>query len=133
MSKYFLSPLECLCFVFISLCRHCIFQGLVSLLFLNLLHVLDLVPLKPYSRSLGEKVLVPAICHCIHDVLAMWAKAGGSYAGLYPLTLPLLPIVTVGFSFWLKLAPPPSIRISALISIVSGTSFVIAGKRLDVI
>lgn len=94
---------------------------------------MDLAPLKPYSRSLGEKVLVPALCHSIHDVLAMWAKASSSYAGLYPITLPLLPIVTVGLSFCLKLASPPSIHISALISIVSGTSFVITGKRFDVI
>uniref|UniRef100_A0A3Q3W7S6 Uncharacterized protein n=1 Tax=Mola mola TaxID=94237 RepID=A0A3Q3W7S6_MOLML len=81
---------------------------LVSLLFLNLLHVLGLVPLKHYSRSLGEKLLVPAICHSIHDVLAMWAKASSSYAAIYPLTI-----------FFLKLASPPSIHICILISIVS--------------
>ncbi|XP_044070348.1 uncharacterized protein si:ch211-248a14.8 [Siniperca chuatsi] len=107
----------------------CFAQVLVTLLVLNLLHVLDLVPLKQYSRSLGERVLVPAICNSIHAVLAMWAKASGSYAGLYPLTLPLLPIVTVGFTFYLKLASPPSINISALISILSGTSFVITASQ----
>lgn len=116
-----------------SLCWHCIFQVLVSLLFLNLLHVLDLVPLRPYSSSLGEKVLVPAICQCIHDVLAVWAKATSPYANLYPLAQPLLPIVTIGFSFCLKLTPPPSLHVSALISTMSGTAFFITGKRLDVI
>ncbi|XP_051280894.1 uncharacterized protein si:ch211-248a14.8 isoform X2 [Dicentrarchus labrax] len=103
----------------------CFAQVLISLLVLNLLHVLNLVPLKPYSRSLGERLLVPAICNSIHAVMAMWAKASCSYAGLYPLTLPLLPIVTVGFSVCMKLASPPSIHISVLISILSGTSFVI--------
>ncbi|XP_023273897.1 uncharacterized protein LOC111663798 [Seriola lalandi dorsalis] len=107
----------------------CFAQVLISLLVLNLLHVLDLVPLKHYSRSLGERVLVPAICNSIHDVLAMWAKASSSYAGLFALTLPLLPLLTVGFSFTLKLASPPPIHISVLISIVSGTSIVISASK----
>lgn len=105
-----------------------LFQVLVSLLFLNLLHVLDLVPLKQYSRSLGERLLVPAICNSIHAVLAMWAKASSSYAGLIPLTMPLLPLLTLGFSFALKLTSPPSMHISVLFSILSGSSFVITGK-----
>ncbi|XP_053189262.1 uncharacterized protein si:ch211-248a14.8 isoform X1 [Scomber japonicus] len=107
----------------------CFAQVLVSLLFLNLLHVLDLVPLKQYSRSLGERLLVPGVCNSIHAVLAMWAKASSSYAGLIPLTMPLLPLLTVGFSFALKLALPPSIHISVLFSILSGTSIVIRASQ----
>lgn len=60
----------------------------------------------------------------------MWAKASSSYAGIYPLTMPLLPIITVCFSFFLKLASPPSIHICILISIISGTSFAITGKNV---
>lgn len=111
---------------------HYPFQVLVSILVLNLLHVLDLVSLKHYSRPLGERLLVPAICNSVHAVLATWAKANSSYSGLFPVTLPLLPIVTVGFSYCLKLPSPPSIHFSVLISILSGTSFVITGKREDV-
>ncbi|XP_067466554.1 uncharacterized protein si:ch211-248a14.8 [Thunnus thynnus] len=107
----------------------CFAQVLVSLLFLNLLHVLDLVPLKQYSRSLGERLLVPAICNSVHAVLAMWAKASSSYAGLIPLTMPLLPLLTVGLSFALKLASPPSIHISVLFSILSGSSIVITASQ----
>ncbi|XP_032396908.1 uncharacterized protein si:ch211-248a14.8 isoform X1 [Etheostoma spectabile] len=107
----------------------CFAQVLISLLVLNLFHVLDLVHLKHYSRSLGERVLVPSICNSIHAVLAMWAKASSSYAGLFPLLLPLLPMVTVGFSFYLKLASTPSIHISVLISILGGTSFAITASQ----
>lgn len=103
----------------------CFAQVLVSLLFLNLLHVLNLVSLRRYSRSLGERMLVPAICNSINNVLAMWAKASNPYAGLYPLTLPLLPLVTVGLSFYLKLVFLPTIHISVLISVLCGTSFAI--------
>lgn len=71
---------------------------------------------------------MPAICSSIHGVLAMWAKASSSSAGLYPLTLPLLPLVTVGFSLCLKLASPSSIHISVGLSILSLTSFAITGK-----
>ncbi|XP_034753228.1 uncharacterized protein si:ch211-248a14.8 isoform X2 [Etheostoma cragini] len=105
----------------------CFAQVLISLLVLNLFHVLDLVHLKPYSRSLGERVLVPSICNSIHAVLAMWAKASSSY--LFPLLLPLLPMVTVGFSFYQKLASTPSIHISVLISILGGTSFAITASQ----
>lgn len=103
----------------------CFAQVLVSLSFLNLLHVLDVVPLKRYSRPLGERVLVPAICKSFHDVVAMWARANSLYAGLYVLTLPLLPVVTEGLSFYLKLATPQSVHISVLVSTLSGASFVI--------
>ncbi|XP_026164507.1 uncharacterized protein LOC113131461 [Mastacembelus armatus] len=104
-------------------------QVLISLLVLNLLHVVDLVPLKHYSRSLGERVLVPAICNSTHAVLAMWAKTNSSYTGLFPLTLLLLPMLTVNFSFVLKLASPPSINVSVLISILSGMSLVITASK----
>ncbi|XP_010729876.2 uncharacterized protein si:ch211-248a14.8 isoform X1 [Larimichthys crocea] len=103
----------------------CFGQVLISLLVLNLLHALHLVPLKNYSRPLGERLLVPAICNSIHAVLAMWAKANSSYSSLYALSLTLYPIVTAGFGFCLKLAFPPSIHIYVFISILSGTSFVI--------
>ncbi|KAJ4949365.1 hypothetical protein JOQ06_020880 [Pogonophryne albipinna] len=104
-------------------------QVLISILFLTLLHVLGLVHLKPYSRSLGERVLVPSICSSTHAVLSMWAKAGSSYAGLFPLMLPLLPMVTMGFSFSQKLSSSPSMEISVLISILGGTSFVITASQ----
>ncbi|KAM6923205.1 uncharacterized protein PEZ65_011388 isoform 1-T1 [Lycodopsis pacificus] len=107
----------------------CFAQVLVSLLVLNLLHVLDLVPLKHYSRSLGETVLVPSICNSIHAVLAMWAKANSSNAGLFPLILPLLPMLTVGFSSSQKLASTPSLHTSVLISILGGTCFVVTASR----
>lgn len=110
-----------------------LFQVLISLLVLNLFHVLHVVPLKHYSKSLGERVLVPAICNSIHAVLATWAKASSSYTGFFSLTLPLLPLLTVSFSFALKLVSPPSIHISVLISILSGTSIVITGEHSDVI
>ncbi|XP_018552467.1 uncharacterized protein si:ch211-248a14.8 isoform X1 [Lates calcarifer] len=107
----------------------CFAQVLISLLVLNLLHVLHVVPLKHYSKSLGERVLVPAICNSIHAVLATWAKASSSYTGFFSLTLPLLPLLTVSFSFALKLVSPPSIHISVLISILSGTSIVITASK----
>lgn len=88
------------------------------------------MPLKNYSRSLGEKLLVPAICQSIHDVLAMWANANSSYTGNYPLIVPLLPMITVSFSFFLKLASLPSIHICILISIISGTSLAITGENV---
>ncbi|KAK5854219.1 hypothetical protein PBY51_015309 [Eleginops maclovinus] len=107
----------------------CFAQVLISLLVLNLLHVLGLVPLKRYSSSLGERVLVPSICSSTHAVLSMWAKAGSSYAGLFPVILPLFPMVTMGFSFSQKLSSSPSNEISILISILCGTSFVITASQ----
>lgn len=107
-------------------------QVLISLLVLNLLHVLGVVPLKAYSRSLAERLLVPAICSSVHAVLLMWAKAGSWCAGLFPLTLPFLPLLTVGFGFALKLPSPPSVHTCVLISIVGGTSIAIKGNILDV-
>lgn len=104
-------------------------QVLVSLLFLNLLHAVGLVRLKPFSRSLGEKVLVPAIALSTHDVLVTWAKASSLDSGLYPQTLLLLPSATVAFSYCLKVPSLPSVHISVLIAILSGTSFVLTGKR----
>ncbi|XP_042358686.1 uncharacterized protein si:ch211-248a14.8 isoform X2 [Plectropomus leopardus] len=107
----------------------CFAQVLISLLVLNLLHVLGLVPLQHYCRSLGERVLVPSICNSIHAVLTMWAKASSSNAGLFPLVLPLLPIATVAFSFWQKLASPPPPYIAVLVSILGGTSFAITASQ----
>ncbi|XP_060896015.1 uncharacterized protein si:ch211-248a14.8 [Labrus mixtus] len=107
----------------------CFVQVLVSLLFLNLLHIVGLVPLKSYSRSLGERVLVPSICSSVHAVLVTWAKTSSPYAGLFPVTLPLLPVVTVGLSFCLKLAPPPPLHSSVLSSLLCATSFVITASQ----
>ncbi|KAF3841938.1 hypothetical protein F7725_023889 [Dissostichus mawsoni] len=89
----------------------------------------------PYAVALclaqvpGERVLVPSICSSTHAVLSMWAKAGSSYAGLFPLMLPLLPMVTMGFSFSQKLSSSPSMEISVLMSILGGTSFVITASQ----
>ncbi|XP_028323854.1 uncharacterized protein LOC114476484 isoform X1 [Gouania willdenowi] len=107
----------------------CFGQVLVSLLVLNLLHLVTLVPLKRYSWCLGEKLLIPAICSSIQAVLSMWVKTSNSYAGLFLLILPLLPLVTVACSFCLKLTSPPSAHISVMISILSGTSVVIAASK----
>ncbi|KAM8858931.1 uncharacterized protein AB9W97_019262 isoform 2-T4 [Spinachia spinachia] len=101
----------------------------MSLLALNLLHVLDVVPLKRYSRSLGEKVLVPSICTSIHAVLAMWAKANCSNSSLFSLTPPLLPMATVAFSSCLKLASSPSLAVFVPISILGGTSLAVTACR----
>lgn len=103
----------------------CFGQVVISLLVLNLLHVLDLVPLRSYSRLLGERLLVPSICNSIYGVLAMWAKANSSYSGLLPFVMPLLPLLTMGLSFILKLASPLSVHVYVLISFLSGTSVVI--------
>lgn len=103
----------------------CFAQVLVSLLFLNLLHSLDLVPLKRYSKSLGEKLLVPAICESVQAVLVMWGKASSSYAGLFPLAMRLLPLLTMGWIKGLKLVSTPFIHITVLIAILSGLSVVI--------
>ncbi|XP_056290960.1 uncharacterized protein si:ch211-248a14.8 isoform X2 [Pseudoliparis swirei] len=107
----------------------CFAQVLVSISALTLLHVLNVVPLRRYSRSLGEKMLVPSICSSIHAVLAMWAKANSSDIGLFPLLLPLLPLATLGFSLSQKLASSPSLHISAPISILGGTSFVVSASQ----
>ncbi|KAM7385409.1 hypothetical protein PAMP_001495 [Pampus punctatissimus] len=82
-----------------------------------------------YSRSLGERLLVPAICNSIHAVLGMWGKAINPYAGLTPVILPLLPLLTAGLSFVLKLASLPSIHISLLLSILSGSSIAISAFK----
>ncbi|XP_074532724.1 uncharacterized protein LOC141795652 [Halichoeres trimaculatus] len=107
----------------------CFAQVLVSLVVLNLLHLVNLVPLKRYSRSLGEKVLVPSICSSTYAVLVTWAKANSTYNGLFSTTLPLLPIVTVGFSFCLKLASPPCLHFFVLSSLLCGASFVITASQ----
>uniref|UniRef100_A0A3B3BTW3 Si:ch211-207n2.7 n=1 Tax=Oryzias melastigma TaxID=30732 RepID=A0A3B3BTW3_ORYME len=91
---------------------------LVSLLFLNLLHALNLVVLKGYSRSLGERLLLPAICNSVQAVLTMWAKASSSSATLFLVTVPLLPLVTLALSFILKLRSPPSLHSSQILSLL---------------
>ncbi|XP_041866264.1 uncharacterized protein si:ch211-248a14.8 isoform X2 [Melanotaenia boesemani] len=107
----------------------CFTQVLISLLFLNLLYVLGLVPLRRYSRVLGERLLLPAICSSVQSVLAMWAKASSLYASLFLFTVPLLPLVTIGLSFSLKLASPPSHHSSVLISILSGTFIILTASK----
>ncbi|XP_057704619.1 uncharacterized protein si:ch211-248a14.8 isoform X2 [Corythoichthys intestinalis] len=102
----------------------CFGQVLLSLFFLNLFHILGLAPLRPYNRPLAERVLVPAICSSVHAVLTMWAEASGSYAGLSPLSLPLLPVITVGLSFVLKVTALPSAHSFVLLSILTGSSLV---------
>uniref|UniRef100_A0A8C8A137 Si:ch211-207n2.7 n=1 Tax=Oryzias sinensis TaxID=183150 RepID=A0A8C8A137_9TELE len=87
---------------------------LVSLLFLNLLHALNLVALKPYSRSLGERLLLPAICNSAQAVLTMWAKASSSSASLFLVTVPLLPLVTLALSFTLQLSSLTSCQINLI-------------------
>lgn len=104
-------------------------QVLVSLVVLNLLHVLGVVPLKRYSWSLGEKLLLPAICSGLQDVMVMWFKSSSLYTGLLLLVGSLLPLVTVSFTFALKMASPPSVHISVMIAILSGTSVVITVSK----
>ncbi|CAN9499660.1 unnamed protein product [Ophioblennius macclurei] len=107
----------------------CFGQVLVSLLVLNLLHALGLVNLKRYSKSLGEKLLLPAICGSIQDVMVMWFKASSFYEGFFLLAVPLLPLVTAGFGFVLKVASPPSGHLSVTVAILSGTSLVITASK----
>ncbi|XP_075993315.1 uncharacterized protein LOC142988156 [Genypterus blacodes] len=107
----------------------CFAQVVISLLVINLFHLLDLVPVKPYSQVLGERLLVPAICDSIRGVVDMWAKASSSYAGLFPLTVRLLPLVTVGWSLFLRLAVPPSVHVSVVVSIMTGISIVITASH----
>ncbi|XP_055083202.1 uncharacterized protein si:ch211-248a14.8 isoform X2 [Periophthalmus magnuspinnatus] len=44
----------------------CFGKVMISVLFLNLLHLLGTVSLHSYSRVLGEKLLVPSICSSIY-------------------------------------------------------------------
>ncbi|XP_033835987.2 uncharacterized protein si:ch211-248a14.8 isoform X1 [Periophthalmus magnuspinnatus] len=103
----------------------CFGKVMISVLFLNLLHLLGTVSLHSYSRVLGEKLLVPSICSSIYGVLSMWAKANSSNSGLFPLVLPLLTLFTMVLSFLLNLQSPLSTLISILISFFSGTTFVV--------
>ncbi|XP_061601714.1 uncharacterized protein si:ch211-248a14.8 [Cololabis saira] len=107
----------------------CFAQVLVSLLFLNVLHVLGVVPLRHYSRCLGERLLLPSVCNSVQGVLVMWARARSTTTGLFLYTVPLLPLVTVCFSFALKLAPPPSKYSSYLISFLSGMFIIITVSK----
>ncbi|XP_077352296.1 uncharacterized protein LOC144001663 [Festucalex cinctus] len=107
----------------------CFGQVLVSVFFVNLLHVLGVAPLRRYSRPLAERLLVPSICSSVHAALAMWAEAGSSDAGLFPLALRPLPLVTVGLSLVLKVAAPPSGHTFVLVSILTGSSLVFTAWR----
>uniref|UniRef100_A0A3B3ZXF7 Uncharacterized protein n=1 Tax=Periophthalmus magnuspinnatus TaxID=409849 RepID=A0A3B3ZXF7_9GOBI len=103
---------------------HYPYAAVISVLFLNLLHLLGTVSLHSYSRVLGEKLLVPSICSSIYGVLSMWAKANSSNSGLFPLVLPLLTLFTMVLSFLLNLQSPLSTLISVLISFFHGVSSV---------
>lgn len=103
-------------------------QVLVSLLLLRLLHALGFLPLRPYCRQLGERLLVPALSLSGHSVLALWAKASGSSAGLYRLVLPLLPVLTIVLGLRLKVASTPSVHAAVLVSVLSGTYVSVTGE-----
>ncbi|XP_061546129.1 uncharacterized protein si:ch211-248a14.8 [Phycodurus eques] len=59
----------------------------------------------------------------------MWAEASSSYAGLFPLALRPLPLITVGLSFVLKVTAPPSVHTSILVSILTGLALVFTAWR----
>ncbi|KAK7901888.1 hypothetical protein WMY93_018657 [Mugilogobius chulae] len=92
----------------------CFGQVVISLLFLNLLHLLGAVSLQSYSRVLGEKLLVPSICSSVYGVLSMWAHTSSSNSVLSSI---------------LKLPSPLSTHVSVLISFFSGTTLVITVSR----
>lgn len=102
-------------------------QVLVSILLLRLLHAVGFLPLRPYCRQLGERLLVPAVGLSGHSVLATWAKASGSSAGLYHLVLPLLPILTIVLGLRLHVASTPSVHVAGLVSVLSGTCLSVTG------
>lgn len=102
-------------------------QVLVSILLIRLLHAVGLLPLKPYCRQLGERLLVPALGLGGHNVLATWTKASGSSTGLYRLVLPLLPILTIVLGLRLKVASTPSVHVAVLVSVLSGTCVSVTG------
>ena len=104
----------------------------LSLLVLNLLHLLRLVSLKRYSRAAGgERLLVPAVCGGAQAVMALWARANSSAdGGLFPLAACLLPLVTAGWSHALSLVAPPSARVTGLVAGLSGVSLVITGDTV---
>ncbi|XP_059928511.1 uncharacterized protein si:ch211-248a14.8 isoform X2 [Gadus macrocephalus] len=109
----------------------CFAQVVLSLLVLNLLHLLRLVSLKRCSRALGgERLLVPAVCGGAQAVMALWARANSSVdGGLFPLAACLLPLVTAGWSHTLRLAAPPSARVTGLVGALSGMSLVVTGSQ----
>uniref|UniRef100_A0A3B3VKG0 Si:ch211-207n2.7 n=1 Tax=Poecilia latipinna TaxID=48699 RepID=A0A3B3VKG0_9TELE len=108
----------------------CFTQVLVSLVFINLLHALGLVHLRPYSRSLGERLLLPTICNSFHSVLMTWTKTSSPYANLFLFTVPLLPLLTLGFSFALKVASPPSHHLSPLESLYAPLALILHSLSL---
>ncbi|XP_062376090.1 uncharacterized protein si:ch211-248a14.8 [Sardina pilchardus] len=86
------------------------------------LHGVGLISLQPYSRGLGEHMLVPAVCGSAQAVLELWAKAS-AHSGLYPLFTCLLPVLSVVWSHVLSLTARPSLY----------TSFLLAGVSLGAI
>lgn len=103
-------------------------QVLVTLLYLLLLHAMGLAPLKPYSLSLGERLLVPSICGSAQAVLGVWAEAS-AHSGMYALTMRLLPLLCVGWSHGLRLAVPPSVHLTSLITVITLTSVTITASQ----
>ncbi|KAL0964496.1 hypothetical protein UPYG_G00324630 [Umbra pygmaea] len=104
------------------------FQVLVTLICLLLLHAVGLAPLKPYSLSLGEQLLVPSICGSAQVLLGVWADAS-AHSGMYPLTMALLPILCVGWSHGMHLAVPPSVRLTGLITVITVASVGITASQ----
>ncbi|XP_024278509.1 uncharacterized protein si:ch211-248a14.8 [Oncorhynchus tshawytscha] len=103
-------------------------QVLVTLLYLLLLHAMGLAPLKPYSLSLGERLLVPSVCGSAQTVLGVWAEAS-AHSGMYALTMRLLPLLCVGWSHGLRLAVPPSVHLTGLITVITFTSVTITASQ----
>ncbi|XP_077586028.1 uncharacterized protein LOC144205494 isoform X2 [Stigmatopora nigra] len=104
-------------------------QVLLSLFFLNLLHILGVASLKPFNRAVAERLLVPAVCSSVRAVLAMWAEANTWHAGLYPLVWRLLPLVTVGLGCVLKVTASLSGHTFVLLSVLTGSSLLFTASR----
>lgn len=120
------------CFCIMLLCiSMTLSQVLLSIVVLRLLHALGFLPLRPYCRQLGERLLVPAVGLGAHSVLATWAKASGSSACLYRLVLPLLPVLTLVLGLCLKVASTPSVHVAVLVSVLSGTYVSVTGAWWD--
>lgn len=107
----------------------CFGQVVISLLFLNLLHLLGAASLQGYSRALCEKLLVPSVCSSVGSVLSVWARANSSLPGLFSLVAPLLPLLTAALSFLFRLTSPLSTHVSVFISFISGASLFIPVSR----
>ncbi|XP_077470025.1 uncharacterized protein LOC144084992 isoform X2 [Stigmatopora argus] len=104
-------------------------QVLLSLFFLNLLHILGVAPLRPFNRAVAERLLVPSVCSSVRAVLAMWAEANTWHAGLYPLAWRLLPLVTVGLGCVLKVTASPSGHTFVFLSVLTGSSLLFTASH----